>query len=132
MMDVDAAGFELATAAAFGVEGLRPFGFEPRSPMVPAIFPYVWEGRFAGEGLPLDGESGLYDFTFRLLVAPAEDKTARGRRNALVRSAVQNLKAGPWTVPVDVTVTAARILDDTVDYDGVEYIAAEIECQVFG
>lgn len=132
MMDVDAAGKELAIAAADNVTGLRGFGFEPRSPMVPAIFPFTWEARFAGEDVPMDGESGLYDFTFRLLVAPAEDKTARGKRNGFVRAAVQNLKAGPWVVPVDVLVTAARILDDTVDYDGVEYIAAEIECQVFG
>jgi hypothetical protein len=80
----------------------------------------------------MDGESGLYDFTFRLLVAPAENKVARGRRNELVRSAVQNLKAGAWNVPVDVVVLTARTLDDTVEYDGAEYIAAEIVVQVFG
>lgn len=132
MMDVDAAGLELATAAADAVDGLLPYGFEPDSPMVPAIFPYSWDARLSGDGLPMDGESGLYDFVFRLLVAPAENKTARGRRNALVRAAVMNLKAGPWTVPVDVDVTRARTLDDTVEYDGVEYIAAEIELTVFG
>lgn len=132
MLDVDAAGQEIAARGATVADDLIGYGFAPDSPVAPAFFPESWEVDFTREGGVMMGGGAVYEMSFLLLVSRADDKSGQARRNELVKAIVEALHSGAYTSVSDLQVTAARAPADFQEYGGVSYVVAEVDVEVFG